>query len=222
MYKRLVLKSDNYVYVYHSGMKPNEFCFMGMPKSDYLNSTGKYYVYCWVRVDESLSNAIQRIEEDLSSEEPNIPVGVTRIMAIQCATEFYEQVRDSYLQDFCIREYAVLIDKITQRGRVVHCTSPHNIVYAWKSNRTPVRCSDMSTRVMDMSGLLSMKHSADKPTLGELITRLPDSDLRYVLCHVTVGNGNTIVQFTNIDCDCTSEFRHVDFPWAGTEDIFVV
>lgn len=97
MLKNLEIRSNGYVYVYHSGFA-GSMRFMGMTEESYKNHKGTYKVLCFVCMGESYMMTEEAIREDYQSGKDhdlsymNISDNKSIDKSLDCAKNFFENV----------------------------------------------------------------------------------------------------------------------------------
>ena len=97
MLKKLVIESNGYVYVYHSGLV-DRMQFMGMSEESYKKAKGSYKVLCFVCIGDSYVDTEKIIREDYQSGEEhgldymNISDHKSIDRSLDCAKNFFENV----------------------------------------------------------------------------------------------------------------------------------
>lgn len=97
MLERLVIKSNGYVYVHHSGLA-SRMQFMGMTEESYKKAKGSYKVLCFVCIKDSYEDAEVIIREDYQSGKDygldlmNISDHKSIDKSLDCARNFFENV----------------------------------------------------------------------------------------------------------------------------------
>lgn len=100
MLKRLVINSNGYVYVYHSGFAGGTH-FMGMTEESYKKAKGSYKVLCFVSLNDSYMDIEKTIREDYQSGKDygldymNISDHKSIDKSLDCARNFFENVVDN-------------------------------------------------------------------------------------------------------------------------------
>ena len=99
--EKVVLRTKNYVYVFHSGDLDN-LMFMGMTYKAYESAKSVYNVSCFIRSYEGLDSNLEEIEEDfkLDSNLRSIPKNIPKQQAIDCVKEFYSEGLDKKFSNF--------------------------------------------------------------------------------------------------------------------------
>lgn len=204
MLKRLILKSENYVYVYHSG-NIDDIQFMGMTEEAFNSARGSYNCCCWVRAQKGFENTRDDIVEDFKLEpcDRQTPSGITQEKAIDCAEEFFTQVVENFKKNYMTDIEYYLVDMETMKGVNVldkddikiSCTSDEIIVdlNSDKDNETDVVLGDI---LVDCSELFKKKSNIGRRgvvTLKEYTKELYRGDSRYRIIGVGEGSGNTII-----------------------------
>lgn len=103
MLKNLVIESNGYVYVYHSGVA-DRMHFMGMTEESYKKAKGSYKVLCFVSICNSYADTEEIIREDYQSGEDeehgldymNISDNKSIDRSLDCAKNFFENVVDTF------------------------------------------------------------------------------------------------------------------------------
>lgn len=97
MLKNLVIESNGYVYVHHSGLADG-MRFMGMSEDSYKKAKGSYKVLCFVCIGDSYMDTEETIREDYKSgkdlglEYMNISDHKSIDKSLDCAKNFFENV----------------------------------------------------------------------------------------------------------------------------------
>lgn len=97
MLKKLVIESNGYVYVYHSGLV-DRMQFMGMSEESYKKVKSSYNVLCFVCIGDSYVDTEKIIREDYQSGEEhgldymNISDHKSIDRSLDCAKNFFENV----------------------------------------------------------------------------------------------------------------------------------
>lgn len=113
--EKVVLRTKNYVYVFHSG-DLDSLMFMGMTYKAYESAKSIYNVSCFIRSYEGLGSNLEEIEEDfkLDSNLRSIPKNIPKQQAIDCVKEFYSEGLDKKFSNFDRSQF--IIDKLSWRG----------------------------------------------------------------------------------------------------------
>lgn len=97
MLKRLVIKSNGYVYVYHSGFA-DSMRFMGMTEESYNKAKGSFKVLCFVCMGDSYMVTEKAIQEDYQAGKDygldymNISDRKSINKSLDCAKNFFENI----------------------------------------------------------------------------------------------------------------------------------
>lgn len=124
MLKELVIKSNGYVYVYHSGLT-NSIRFMGMTEESYKKAKSSYKVLCFVCIGDSYADTEEIIREDYKSGEDeehgldymNISDNKSIDKSLDCAKNFFENVVDTFKD---VNNSFYFVDLDTGKGVKLH------------------------------------------------------------------------------------------------------
>ena len=125
MLKKLVIRSNGYVYVYHSGLT-DSMRFMGMTEESYKKAKGSYKVLCFVCIGDSYAETEEIIREDYQQGEDeergldymNISDNKSIDKSLDCAKNFFENVKGTFKKDVNNSFYFVDLD--TCKGVKLH------------------------------------------------------------------------------------------------------
>lgn len=125
MLKKLVIESNGYVYVYHSGLA-DSMRFMGMSEDSYKKAKSSYKVLCFVCIGDSYEETEEIIREDYKSGEEeehgldymNISDNKSIDKSLDCAKNFFENVVGTFKKDVNNSFYFVDLD--TGKGVKLH------------------------------------------------------------------------------------------------------
>lgn len=224
MLKRLLLKSKNYLYVFHTGdftgMK-----FMGMTEEAYSKAKGTFKVWCFPSTRDTLESTIAEIEEDFYAGETygkdcmNISKGVKKEDAINCANEFYkEAINCDKIKDLQVQYY--LVDKASNKGILYE---KFNKLTHYSSKMIEILPRLNTNVVVDLSLLLEedMNFGKKSTSFGKYISRCYNGDSRYCVVGVAENSNTTIVDLqlnvtpsTVADFDSLEELFFKDYQYS--------
>lgn len=114
MLNRLVLETENYVYVYHTGIIPHPL-YMGMTKDAYNSVKSSFKVSCFIRTANSYEENKKEVEYEHSlGKDGDYPTGIKIKDSIACLDEFYKDALQDVFIDFKRSTY--LIDRDSWLG----------------------------------------------------------------------------------------------------------
>lgn len=102
MIQRFVLRSTNYVYVYHSGGSELKYMrFMGMTESAYVSAKGTFKVLCFCSMYKDREETISEIKEDFSLDKSDRNVDANSVEeSVACLDEFLKEIKPMLLEKF--------------------------------------------------------------------------------------------------------------------------
>lgn len=114
MLNRLVLETENYVYVYHTGTFPHPL-YMGMTKDAYNSVKSSFKVSCFIRTSHSYEENKKEVEYEHSlGKDGAYPMGIKLKDSIACLDEFYKDALQDVFIDF--KQSIYLIDRDSWLG----------------------------------------------------------------------------------------------------------
>lgn len=190
--ERVVLRTKNYVYVFHSGGL-DTLMFMGMTYKAYESAKSVYNVSCFIRSYEGLDSNLEEIEEDfkLDSNLRSIPKNIPKQQAIDCVKEFYSEGLDKKFSNFDRSQF--IIDKLSWRG----------VLYKGEDKLDLELLSDKGDFInkfylgntIDFSVLANEYVIRGKRTLifKDYVKRIYMGDSRYMLLEIAENNDTTLI-----------------------------
>lgn len=190
--EKVVLRTKNYVYVFHSGGL-DTLMFMGMTYKAYESAKSVYNVSCFIRSYEGLDSNLEEIEEDfkLDSNLRSIPKNIPKQQAIDCVKEFYSEGLDKKFSNFDRSQF--IIDKLSWRG----------VLYKGEDKLDLELLSDKGDfinkfylgNIIDFSVLANEYVIRGKRTLifKDYVKRIYMGDSRYMLLEIAENNDTTLI-----------------------------
>lgn len=187
-----MLRTKNYVYVFHSGGL-DTLMFMGMTYKAYESAKSVYNVSCFIRSYEGLDSNLEEIEEDfkLDSNLRSIPKNIPKQQAIDCVKEFYSEGLDKKFSNFDRSQF--IIDKLSWRG----------VLYKGEDKLDLELLSDKGDFInkfylgdtIDFSVLANEYVIRGKRTLifKDYVKRVYMGDSRYMLLEIAENNDTTLI-----------------------------
>lgn len=196
--EKVVLRTKNYVYVFHSGGL-DTLMFMGMTYKAYESAKSVYNVSCFIRSYEGLDSNLEEIEEEfkLDSNLRSIPKNIPKQQAIDCVKEFYSEGLDKKFSNF--DRFQFIIDKLSWRG----------VLYKGEDKLDLELLSDKDDFIhkfylgntIDFSVLANEYVIRGKRTLifKDYVRRIYMGDSRYMLLEIAENDDTTLISdITNL------------------------
>lgn len=192
--ERVVLRTKNYIYVFHSG-DLDTIMFMGMTYKAYESAKGSFNVSCFIHPYKGLDGDLEEIEEDfkLDSSIRNIPKNITKQQAIDCAKEFYSEGLDKIFSNF--KKSQFIIDKSSWRGVFYKGTDKDKLNLKLLSEKDDFTYKFDSSNVIDFSVLANEYVNFGKRSsiFSDYVKRLYMGDSRYMFLEVAESDDTTLI-----------------------------
>lgn len=190
--EKVVLRTKNYVYVFHSGGL-DTLMFMGMTYKAYASAKSVYNVSCFIRSYEGLDSNLEEIEEDfkLDSNLRSIPKNIPKQQAIDCVKEFYSEGLDKKFSNFDRSQF--IIDKLSWRG--VLYKGEDKLELELLSDKDDFINKFYLGNTIDFSVLANEYVIRGKRTLifKDYVKRIYMGDSRYMLLEIAENDDTTLI-----------------------------
>lgn len=192
--ERVVLRTKNYVYVFHSGDLDN-LMFMGMTCKAYESAKSVYNVSCFIRSYKDLDSSLEEIEEyfKLDSSLRSIPKNISKQQAIDCAKEFYSEGLDKIFSNFDRSQF--IIDKLSWRGVLYKGEEKLDLELLLLLDKGDFIHKFYLDNIIDFSVLANEYVNFGKRSsiFSDYVKRLYMGDSRYMLLEIAENDDTTLI-----------------------------
>ena len=221
MIERFILRSTNYVYVFHSGLDFGRFMFMGMTPKAYETAKGSYRVSCFISQKDSYAETIDKIEEDFAIKDPqlrNLPKSVKKEESFDCAKEFYSEIVPKLNEEYSSGiSMCMVVNRYTNRAIRLDCPISDILLLQHTTGLNIVSILE-DYSVMDVSSLTSqqvrMRSALDfNIYCNKCLSRVSD----YVIVNIIDGKTSCLVKITGCKKEEVQGLKELMRPTANEE-----